>query len=732
MKLLSISGENVGLLKGPFHFDFDPTLTTITGPIGCGKSTLVMMIKASLTNSLPGSASSWVSWGCKAKAASYFTVKWLHKGKILAVTKPLRDNAAFKQREIPRLRILDENGDILEDVTDYRDTSDRLHDIIQIPERVINTHLVVDQDSIVEPVNATAAKFQEVLHNLTKMSVMENVQALCREAKSSYVIPEVQTQLEEAEADMNRLAGEANALDLQIRKAQDAFSAADYPRILENIERLRLAQNNSVRRGQLEATKAQTVTEIEALEAKIANNRPTLTSMEQLVERWTLAYEDSKVYLATLEETKKRVAKQAELVNRAKKHVANKEARTPLPDPPEAQPLPADEYTNLEKDWHTELSQLHVTTESVQSQLRGHNKGTCPTCGNDMTLTDEELEEVKGRLVDVQIQIEELNEERAVVRAEQKAWEDYLVAKQREEEWQAAWEEKSADLRTQLEELGALPAVSPEEEARHRKVIQEYDHTVFQMRAVHRAILDAEVKLPILDEQLEYTNEQLSEIPDVIFVQSDLDAAEFTKSQAEDHQQKIIKAKAAFEVQAKEYGLAKEKVEVYKERVAQIEPIKVFRTILDRATDILHRDNLPKAVTTQYMAELNDRLTYYLELVGAEFEAWISADLEFLVRKADGLEHKASRLSGGQKQQASVAYLLAVSDVFAHQLGVLILDEPTGAMQEENSRDMAEAFSQVINLSQQMGRQFIIVTHSPSLASYGANIEMTDACNPWP
>ena len=77
------------------------------------------------------------------------------------------------------------------------------------------------------------------------------------------------------------------------------------------------------------------------------------------------------------------------------------------------------------------------------------------------------------------------------------------------------------------------------------------------------------------------------------------------------------------------------------------------------------------------------------------------------------------QLSGGQKQQASVCYLLAVNDVFASTLGVLALDEPSGAMQESNSQDLAEAFNYLAKMGQQTGRQFIVITHSTSLAALG-------------
>lgn len=140
------------------------------------------------------------------------------------------------------------------------------------------------------------------------------------------------------------------------------------------------------------------------------------------------------------------------------------------------------------------------------------------------------------------------------------------------------------------------------------------------------------------------------------------------------------------------------------------------------------KDGLPKLLSLQYMGKLNARLAFYLSTINAEFTAYIDENLEFTARKADGLVHRANRLSGGQKQQASVAYLLAVNDVFASTLGILALDEPSGAMQEGNSQELAEAFSYLAKVGKQTGRQFIVITHSTALAAHGCtNIALQGA-----
>ena len=164
---------------------------------------------------------------------------------------------------------------------------------------------------------------------------------------------------------------------------------------------------------------------------------------------------------------------------------------------------------------------------------------------------------------------------------------------------------------------------------------------------------------------------------------------------------------------------ANERLVTQTQRKATIKPIESLRTILNLASSVLVKDGLPKLLSLQYMGKLNERIKFYLNMINADFSAYIDENLEFMAKKADGLVHRTGRLSGGQKQQASVAYLLAVNDVFASTLGVLALDEPSGAMQEGNSQELAEAFSYLAKVGQQTGRQFIIITHSAALAAYG-------------
>ena len=70
--------------------------------------------------------------------------------------------------------------------------------------------------------------------------------------------------------------------------------------------------------------------------------------------------------------------------------------------------------------------------------------------------------------------------------------------------------------------------------------------------------------------------------------------------------------------------------------------------------------------------------------------------------------HKPDALSGGEQQRVAIARALI------NRPEVVFADEPTGNLDEENSR---EIYSLIKRLTEEHGTSFVVVTHEPSLAS---------------
>ena len=80
-----------------------------------------------------------------------------------------------------------------------------------------------------------------------------------------------------------------------------------------------------------------------------------------------------------------------------------------------------------------------------------------------------------------------------------------------------------------------------------------------------------------------------------------------------------------------------------------------------------------------------------------------------LVGLGDQLGKKVSQLSGGQKQRVAVARALVSG------CGVLLADEPTGALDTKTGREIMELLCRV---NRERGTTVVVITHDKEISSF--------------
>lgn len=118
----------------------------------------------------------------------------------------------------------------------------------------------------------------------------------------------------------------------------------------------------------------------------------------------------------------------------------------------------------------------------------------------------------------------------------------------------------------------------------------------------------------------------------------------------------------------------------------------VFQTYnLIPRTTALENVELPMLYGKMKKTERRERARELLELVGMK----------------ERMLHKPEELSGGQKQRTAIARAMA------NDPSIILVDEPTGALDSETSRRIMDIFHR---LHREQGKTIVLITHSTELA----------------
>lgn len=298
-------------------------------------------------------------------------------------------------------------------------------------------------------------------------------------------------------------------------------------------------------------------------------------------------------------------------------------------------------------------------------------------------------------------------------------------------------DKKLKDTDADIAELESLLAAAQDYEARSQAANRELSRVQDRIKVVEQyADFDTEAYVNKLDSyRTSSTDKQPLEQAktELLKAIAKLEADEYNLSQYNlAEREKILEAKtllqaheqAVAEARDKEVRLqeaiktrdnsseALERAEMQNEKAAKGEAAVEF---LESVRWALHKDNLPRLLVATARGELNKRLAEYLELFDFPYVVqWTpSGGIDYM--NAFGEMLPASSLSGGQKYLLAVANRCAAADLLGSTFPLMVLDEPTTGLDDDNRSKMAVMLQKVAQTLNGKGVSLIVPTHDDEL-----------------
>ena len=142
---------------------------------------------------------------------------------------------------------------------------------------------------------------------------------------------------------------------------------------------------------------------------------------------------------------------------------------------------------------------------------------------------------------------------------------------------------------------------------------------------------------------------------------------------------------------------------------------KLTKDHFDNLKEVMHKSNLPKRLTVNYLKKTVVKMNEYLEDFNAPFRIYSDDELVFWAKFNDGRKLPAARLSGGEKVVLALAFRLAVQFGVAAGVNLLVLDEPTVGLDDDNIECLATAFNRLRAMSKSSGLQVLVVSHEKAM-----------------
>lgn len=682
-------------------FEFDSGLTAVRGPNGVGKSNLVTGIVFGATGDFSRNSGVKNDNICQQRLPgepSFVELEFEHAGAEVTITRRLPSGQELKIAGDPAVYNRD------------REVSEQMRKLLGVSERLLLDYVFVEQWKMFDFISKKPADRATAFAQLFQTDQAERIW----KALGEYTVPiprtvidadAVRVQLQQHRnrlAEVNReLAGYADIPDNWDHRTDPNFRLMEeWLRKKDLISRQALAQ---VRVDQLGK-------QIAPLDDQLAEARNNEVAIRTAIDA---ARADADV--AQKDMTALRLYEinqgQRQRLNRLLEQLEQQNRMVVFPVPSATYVGPSEQEKLKEE--RQEIESRRATIKLFLTQFADGKVPACPICGTPAA-------RLRDRVLSFQEELDRLEQRYAAVCSLLAEAIDHDNRVEKYRAWQDRYQQQKKDLIGQISAIGhEEPPLRTREEL--QAVIDDYRVLQEGLEAVRQTIRDIEVKRSRLAGMLETEGKGLASMA------AEIEKITVGDAEAEAAQKTINDMLARFrrkEQLAAEAGMLNQQIVNETQMLSQAaaEAARVRRaerlqTHLNEVRAVFHRDNLPRKVAQAYLDRMRGEINEVLGVFNSPFRVEDVSDLRFTIRKSDGTVQPAERLSGGEKVVFAIAFRIVVNSMFARELGLLCLDEPTAGLDEDNLSCMEAALGRLRELSRARNLQVILITHERGMDS---------------
>lgn len=676
------------------EFDFNAPLVGIVGPNGKGKTNLTRAIKTLLLGAKferLGKGRDDVSWGQEA-------------GKLEGVFE-FRGREALLRRSLVSSTCSLTYGE--EKLTKSVAVEQRILELLGVDPRILSEIVFVGQGEIEKIVFQPSAERKEAFYQLLGLARLEKVRELLGDKLRTLVVDSAAEELRSATERLAEAAGLVTASEAELRSLNNLLSAEEEARLRKVSADGRRAAELQGQLAQLKIEYQEATAEVERLQTACQGLAGRRFSEETKLASLQSAYAAAEQTLRTYESAKVTADLRAQLL--VEEQEVKLEAERPEPEKPEAYD---EEQRIIDKLLQDVGPHLAAAKKAVQA-VAGSKDFVCPTCAQP--LPAEKLAEFKAYIgnndsgyAEFQEKSRQLAEASRVQRTAHDQWESTVSSARN----------RLRQIQSRLATLSTAKPAGTEEAEAARTVVADYERqkSLAAGLVVQEQTLKMEHGRAVTRQfrAAQYTRME-AELAALGTDAASLQSAELRLQEHETAKRKEAEILGRLSPLRDNLVRLTSDVERFNKHEESLAGKREFKELAERARTVLHRDHLPRLAATAYLKELNYLDNRYLSRFSAPFSAFINEDLDFQCVFSDGEKRPAERLSGAQKTILGLAFRLAVHELFAGSVGLLVLDEPSVFLDNDNINALRELLRSLRSWAAGAGLQIIVPTHEERL-----------------